>query len=81
MSDQLDQQTKARAWDLLVSHLQDRTDVQNIQLMEIAGFCRNCMSKWLVKAADEHGQSLEIDAAKSSVYGMPYQLWKEKYQK
>ena len=81
MSDQLDQQTKARAWDLLVSHLQDRTDVQNIQLMEIAGFCRNCMSKWLVKAADEHGQSLEIDAAKGSVYGMPYQLWKEKYQK
>ena len=68
MSDQLDQQTKARAWDLLVSHLQDRTDVQNIQLMEIAGFCRNCMSKWLVKAADEHGQSLEIDAAKGSVY-------------
>ena len=81
MSDQLDQQTKARAWDLLVSHLQDRTDVQNIQLMEIAGFCRNCMSKWLVKAADDQGQSLEIDAAKSSVYGMSYQLWKEKYQK
>ena len=81
MSDQLEQQTNARAWDLLVSHLQDRTDVQNIQLMEIAGFCRNCMSKWLVKAADEQEQALEIDAAKHSVYGMPYQVWKEKYQK
>ena len=81
MSDQLDQQTKARAWDLLVSHLQDRTDVQNIQLMEIAGFCRNCMSKWLAKAAEEQSLPLEIDEAKSYVYGMPYQLWKEKYQK
>ena len=81
MSQELDLETKARAWDLLVSHLQDRKDVQNIHLMELAGFCRNCMSKWLVKAAADHGEGLSIDDAKESVYGMPYQSWKEKYQK
>lgn len=81
MSTELDRDTKAQAWDHLVAHLQDRTDVQNIQLMEIAGFCRNCMSKWLVNAAAEQDSSLSIDEAKEHVYGMPYQSWKEKYQK
>ena len=81
MSHELDRDTKARAWDLLVSHLQDRKDVQNIHLMELAGFCRNCMSKWLVEAATDHNDDLSIDDAKESVYGMPYQTWKEKYQK
>ena len=81
MSHELDRDTKARAWDLLVAHLQDRKDVQNIHLMEIAGFCRNCMSKWLVQAATDNDESLSIDDAKESVYGMSYQTWKEKYQK
>ncbi len=81
MKQSLNEETKARAWDLLVEHLQDRRDVQNIQLMDLAGFCRNCMSKWLVKAAEERDAPLDIDTAKESVYGMSYATWKDLYQK
>ena len=72
---------EAAAFRKLVEHLQSRTDVQNIDLMNLAGFCRNCLSKWLVAAAQEQDESLSIDEAKLRVYGMPYHEWKAKHQK
>lgn len=69
---------EAAAFRRLVAHLQERTDVQNIDLMNLAGFCRNCLSKWVAEAA---GEGLDVDAAKELVYGMPYSEWKAKYQK
>ncbi len=69
---------QAAAFRTLVAHLQDRTDVQNIDLMNLSGFCRNCLSKYLV-AADETG-ALTYDAAREHVYGMPYAQWKATYQ-
>jgi len=81
----MDQQTQieleAAAFRRLLSHLQDNTDVQNIDLMNLAGFCRNCLSKWYLAAAEEKGLELDYDAAREYVYGMPYSEWKEKYQK
>ena len=65
----------------LVEHLNERTDVQNIDLMNLAGFCRNCLSKWYVAAAEESGQNLDYDSAREIVYGMPYGEWKDRYQK
>ncbi|MAM86717.1 DUF1244 domain-containing protein [Allohahella sp. A8] len=83
--EQLDEQTqlalKAAAFDRLVSHFQSRTDVQNVDVMNLAGFCRNCLSKWLANAADERGIDLDKDAAREHVYGMPYEAWKSLYQK
>ena len=64
----------------LVSHLQDRTDVQNIDLMNLSDFCRNCLSKWYVAAAEERGESIDYESARELVYGMPYGEWKDKYQ-
>jgi hypothetical protein len=64
----------------LLKHLDSRKDVQNIELMTLAGFCRNCLSKWYVEAASESGLSVDLDAAREMVYGMPYQDWKEQYQ-
>ena len=79
-----DEQTRiemeAAAWRKLVEHFQKRTDVQNIDLMNLAGFCRNCMSKWYKGAAIERGQDMDYDQAREVVYGMPYAEWKEKYQ-
>ena len=72
---------EAQAFRRLVSHLQERTDVQNIELMELAGFCRNCLSRWLHEAATEQGVALDKEAARESVYGMPYSEWKAKHQK
>lgn len=72
---------EAAAFRRLVAHLQERTDVQNIDLMDLAGFCRNCLSKWYVAAAAERGLDLDYDAVREQVYGMPYSEWKEKYQK
>lgn len=72
---------EAAAFRRLVAHLQERTDVQNIDLMNLAGFCRNCMSKWLKAAADERGVELSMDEAREQVYGMPYEDWKVQYQK
>jgi len=69
---------QAAAFRTLVAHLQDRTDVQNIDLMNLSGFCRNCLSKYLV-AADETG-ALTYEDARAHVYGMPYAEWKDKYQ-
>ena len=71
---------EAAAFRRLVSHLQERTDVQNIDLMNLAGFCRNCLSKWYAEAANESGLDLSKDDARVLVYGMPYDEWKAQYQ-
>jgi len=72
---------EAAAFRRLVEHLRGRTDVQNIDLMNLAGFCRNCLSRWYREAAEERGIKLSDDAAREHIYGMPYAEWKEKYQK
>ncbi len=71
---------EAAAFRRLVAHLRERTDVQNIDLMNLGGFCRNCLSNWLKDAADETGIALDKEAAREQVYGMPYEEWKAKYQ-
>ena len=71
---------EAAAFRGLVAHLQRRTDVQNIDLMNLAGFCRNCLSKWYAAAADERGLEIDYDTAREIVYGMPYSEWKAKHQ-
>ncbi|PAU79333.1 DUF1244 domain-containing protein [Halomonas salipaludis] len=71
---------EAAAFRRLLKHLDEHKEVQNIDLMVLAGFCRNCFSKWLVNAADERDVSLDLDAAREYVYGMPYQEWKDKHQ-
>jgi hypothetical protein len=78
-----DKQTaiEAAVFRRLLQHLDERKDVQNIDLMNLAGFCRNCLSKWYVAAATEHGESLDYEAAREIVYGMPYKEWKERFQK
>ena len=65
----------------LVAHLQENTDVQNIDLMDLAGFCRNCLGKWYKEAAEESGIEMDYDDAREIIYGMPYPEWKDKYQK
>ena len=72
---------EAAAFRALVGHLRERTDVQNIDLMNLAGFCRNCLSKWYRAAAAERGVELEDLEAREIVYGMPYPEWKAKFQK
>ena len=72
---------EAAAFRKLVQHLRDRTDVQNIDLMNLAGFCRNCLSNWLKDAADAKGVALTKDESREAVYGMPFAEWKAKYQK
>lgn len=74
------EQLEAAAFRTLVQHLRERTDVQNIDLMNLAGFCRNCLSKWYRTAAEEKGLSLSYDEAREIVYGMPYHEWKARYQ-
>ena len=71
---------EAAAFRRLVEHLRSRTDVQNIDLMNLAGFCRNCLSNWLKDAADAQGASLSKDESREAVYGMPYETWKAKHQ-
>ena len=71
---------EAAAFRRLVDHLKTRTDVQNIDLMNLAGFCRNCLSNWLKDAADAQGVALSKDESREAVYGMPYETWKAKYQ-
>ncbi len=72
---------EAAAFRRLVQHLRERTDVQNIDLMNLAGFCRNCLSKWYRAAAEEKGVALSDPDAREIVYGMPYKDWQAKYQK
>jgi uncharacterized protein len=71
---------EAAAFRRLVGHLRERTDVQNIDLMNLAGFCRNCLSNWLKEAADAQGTPMTKDESREAVYGMPYETWKEKHQ-
>jgi hypothetical protein len=72
---------EAAAFRTLVGHLRERTDVQNIDLMNLAGFCRNCLSKWYRAAAEEKGVDLDYEQAREIVYGEPYADWKAKHQK
>ncbi len=72
---------EAAAFRHLVGFLQEKTDVQNIDLMNLAGFCRNCLSKWYLAAAEERGIALDYEEAREIIYGMPYAEWKDKYQK
>ena len=71
---------EAAAFRRLIAHLQERTDVQNIDLMNMAGFCRNCLSKWYRAAAEDRGIDMGLEEAREIVYGMPYGDWKAKYQ-
>ncbi len=71
---------EAAAFRRLVKHLQERTDVQNIDLMNLSGFCRNCLAKWYKAAAEERQQTLSYDDARAIIYGMPYETWKATYQ-
>lgn len=78
-----EQQTQLEAAVLkrLISHLDTRSDVQNIDLMNLAGFCRNCLSKWYVAAAQEQNIVLDYEDARERIYGMPYEDWKQEHQK
>src|ERR1700742_745367 len=82
---EMDQTTQteleAAAFRKLVAHLRERTDVQNIDLMNLAGFCRNCLSRWYRESAEEKGMKQPDPEAREAVYGMPYDEWKQKYQK
>ena len=81
ISDQQRLEIEAAVYRRLVAHLQAKTDVQNIDLMNLADFCRNCLSKWYVAAAEDKKISLDYEQAREIVYGMPYSEWKDKYQK
>ena len=72
---------EAAAFRRLVEHLRKRTDVQNIDLMNLAGFCRNCLSNWMKNAADAKGVPMTKDESRETIYGMPFDEWKAKYQK
>ena len=71
---------EAAAFRRLRDHLRERTDVQNIDLMNLSGFCRNCLSRWYMEEANEKGIGLDKDSAREIVYGMPFNKWREKYQ-
>lgn len=81
MDDQTRTELEAAAFRGLVQHLRRRTDVQNIDLMNLAGFCRNCLSKWYLAAAKERGVALTDAQAREAVYGMPYDEWRRLHQK
>ncbi|HEY2529338.1 MAG TPA: DUF1244 domain-containing protein [Xanthobacteraceae bacterium] len=74
-------QLEAAVFRRLVEHLRGRTDVQNIDLMNLAGFCRNCLSNWMKEAADANGVQMTKEQSREIVYGMPYDEWRAKYQK
>lgn len=71
---------EAAVFRRLLQHLDNRKDVQNIDLMNLAGFCRNCLAKWYVAAAAETGTEIDYEQARERIYGMPYAQWKERYQ-
>ena len=72
---------EAAAFRRLIAHLGENKEVQNIDLMNLAGFCRNCLSKWYLAAAEDKGIEMELEEAREIVYGMPYSEWKTKHQK
>ena len=80
MNKEIETKIQAKVFNRLVEHLQKRTDVQNIDLMNLSGFCRNCLSRWYAEAAEENGLDITKDRAKEIVYGMPHNIWKEKFK-
>lgn len=80
MDDKTRTELEAAAFRTLVGHLQKHSEIQNIDLMNLAGFCRNCLSKWMKAAADERDVNVDFDDIRELVYGMPYDEWKAKYQ-
>ena len=81
MNKKFDRELLADVAERLIIHLQTRTDVQNIDLMNLSGFCRNCLSKWYLAAAEKKNIPLDYNQSRELVYGMPYDEWKSKYQK
>ena len=81
MDNKTNQDLQSATFERLIKHLRDRNDVQNIDLMKLSGFCRNCLSKWYKEEADKKGVEISDLDAREHVYGMPYSEWKEKYQK
>ena len=80
MSTESKTEIEAAVFRKILSHLDSRKDVQNIDIMNLAGFCRNCLAKWYSAEAKERGEDVSVDAAKELVYGMTYQEWKDKFQ-
>ena len=80
-SDRQRERLEAAAFRSLVAHLRERTDVQNIDLMNLAGFCRNCLSRWYREAAERDGVALSDADARETIYGMPYARWRERHQR
>ena len=81
MDDTTKKEIQSAAFERLINHLQEKKEVQNIDLMNLAGFCRNCLSKWYREEADKIGIEISDPEARQHVYGMSYEEWKEKYQK
>ena len=81
MDNKTNQELQSATFERLIKHLRDWRDVQNIDLMNLSGFCRNCLSKWYKEEADKKGVQISDLDAREHVYGMPYSEWKEKYQK
>ena len=81
MNKKFDRDLLADVAERLIMHLQNRTEVQNIDLMNLSGFCRNCLSKWYLEAAEKKNITLDYNQSRELIYGMPYDEWKSKYQK
>ena len=81
MDDNIKKELQSAAFERLIKHLRERKDVQNLDLMNLAGFCRNCLSKWYREEGEKKGISISDHDSREHVYGMPYSEWKEKYQK
>mgnify|MGYP001456088488 CR=1 FL=1 len=81
MKNNLNRELLADVAEKLIFHLQERNDVQNIDLMNLSGFCRNCISKWYTSSAKARNIDIEYEEVREIIYGMPYQDWKDKYQK
>jgi len=81
MDNKTNQELQSATFERLINHLRDRKDVQNIDLMNLSGFCRNCLSKWYKEEAEKKGVEISNLEARKHIYGMPYSEWKEKYQK
>ena len=81
MDEATKKEIQSKVFERLVNHLRDRKDVQNIDLMNLAGFCRNCLSKWFREEAEKKGLEISDPDSREMIYGMPYSEWKDKFQK
>ena len=81
MDNKIQKEIYAEVLEILIEHLRKRNDVQNIDLMNLSGFCRNCLSKWYVSASKKRNINVDYEEARQIIYGMPYDEWKKKYQK